>query len=109
MTEASPEKEGGAPRMDTPAQPCRPDMMRAMFADYGRSARIPTLWLYSENDRYFGASQPRAWFDAFVSAGGRGKFIQLPANGDDGHSSFTRNPTAWRPHFEAFLQEVKLR
>jgi dienelactone hydrolase len=100
---------GGGGNPARPAQPCRPDMLRAMFADYGRSARIPTLWLYSENDRYFGVSQPRAWFDAFVAAGGRGSFIQLPANGDDGHSSFTRNPTAWRPHFEAFLQEVGFR
>jgi dienelactone hydrolase len=100
---------GGGNPTARPGQPCRPDMLRAMFADYGRSARIPTLWLYSENDRYFGSSQPRAWFDAFVAAGGRAKFIQLPANGDDGHSSFTRNPTAWRPHFEAFLQEVGFR
>jgi dienelactone hydrolase len=99
---------GGNPKAH-PAQPCRSDMLRAMFTDYGRSARIPTLWLYSENDRYWGSSLPKRWFDGFIAAGGRGSFIQLPANGDDGHSSFTRNPTAWRPHFEAFLQEVGFR
>lgn len=99
---------GGNPK-NHPAQPCRSDMLRAMFADYGRSARIPTLWLYSENDRYWGSSLPKRWFDGFIATGGRGSFVQLPANGDDGHSSFTRNAEAWRPPFEAFLQEVGMR
>jgi dienelactone hydrolase len=98
---------GGGGRPQThPAQPCRPDLLRAMFQDYGRTARLPTLWLYAANDRYFGPRFPREWFDAFVAAGGQGRFIALPAHGDDGHPSFTRNPDAWRPAFEAFLREV---
>jgi len=98
---------GGGGRPAThPGDPCSPDGMQALFAGYGRTARMPTLWLYAENDRYFGARLPRVWFDAFVAAGGRGRFVALPPHGEDGHASFTRNPEGWRPAFEAFLRET---
>jgi dienelactone hydrolase len=95
---------GGGNPTERPGDPCRPDQLRKLFADYGATARIPTLWLYSENDKYFGKEHPQAWFKAFVAAGGKGEFVQLPAHGEDGHGSFTRNPAAWRPAFEAFLR-----
>ena len=98
---------GGGGRPAThPGRPCSPEAMEALFADYGARARMPTLWLYAENDLYFGARLPRVWFDAFVAAGGRGRFVALPPHGEDGHGSFTRNPEAWRPAFEAFLAET---
>lgn len=97
---------GGGNPDQRPGQPCRPDLLQALFAGYGRTARLPSLWLYSANDRFMGPTFPRRWFDAFVAAGGNGRFVALPAHGDDGHSSFTRNPDAWRPPFEAFLSET---
>jgi dienelactone hydrolase len=97
---------GGGNPADRPGDPCRPDLLRKLFAGYGATARIPTLWLYSENDKYFGREHPLEWFKAFVAAGGRGEFVQLPAHGEDGHGSFTRNPAAWRPAFEDFLRRT---
>lgn len=94
---------GGGGRPDThPDDPCRPDLMRQLFASYGETARMPTLWLYSENDRYWGRTLPRQWLQAFVGRGGRGEFVELPAFKDDGHGIFARNPAAWKPAFEAF-------
>lgn len=98
---------GGRPKTN-PGDPCSPERLDRLFAGYGREARLPTLWLYAANDRYFGAQLPRRWFDGFVAAGGRGRFVDLPAHGEDGHGSFTRNPRAWRPHVEAFLRDVGL-
>lgn len=96
---------GGGGRPAThPEQPCRPERLERMFGTYGATAKIPTLWLYSENDRYFGKELPHTWFKAFTDKGGKGKFVQLPAHGRDGHVSFTSNPTAWQPAFEAFLK-----
>ena len=92
---------GGGDPVRRPGDPCRPDQLRKLFAGFS-TARIPTLWLYSENDKYFGKEYPQEWFKAFVAAGGKGEFVQLPAHGEDGHGSFTRNPAAWRPAFEAF-------
>jgi dienelactone hydrolase len=94
---------GGNPK-NRPGDPCRPDLLRKLFADYGATAKVPTLWLYSENDKYFGKEYPQAWFKAFVATGGKGEFVQLPAHGEDGHASFTRNPDAWKPAFEDFLR-----
>ena len=98
---------GGGGRPSThPGQPCSPEAMERLFGGYGATARIPTLWLYAPNDRYMGEHHPREWFEAFRRAGGAGRFVALPAHGEDGHSSFTRNPDAWRPAFEEFLREA---
>ena len=78
--------------------------MQKLFAIYGKTARVPMLWLYSENDRYWGKSLPKTWFDAFVSAGGHAQLVQLPPYKDDGHPSFTGNRTAWSAAFETFLK-----
>ena len=94
---------GGNPT-GRPENPCSPQLLEKTYADYGRSARTPMLWLYSENDKYWGRSYPRQWFEGFIRAGGIGEFVQLPASGRDGHSSFTANPVAWKPHVERFLQ-----
>lgn len=99
---------GGGDPVGRPGNPCRPDLLEKMFAAYGATARIPTLWLYSENDKYFGKENPRKWFNAFMQKAGTGEFVQLPplppSLGDDGHNTFTKNPAAWRPPFEEFLR-----
>src|SRR5580765_555790 len=40
---------GGDPRT-RPGEPCEPFRLAQMFGSYGKSARIPTLWIYAEND-----------------------------------------------------------
>lgn len=96
---------GGNPETQ-PGRPCRPDLLGDLFASYGATAKRTTLWLYSENDLYMGKDAPKEWFDRFKKAGGRGEFVQLPAFGKDGHGSFSSNPTAWKPAFEAFLKSL---
>lgn len=96
---------GGNPKA-RPGDPCSPDRLLALFAGYGATAKIPTLWLYSENDLYFGVEKPKRWFDAFRAKGGQGEFVTLPPFEDDGHRSFTANPNAWRSTVEAFLRKA---
>ena len=60
---------GGNPETQ-PERPCRDDLLKQLFASYGATAKIPTLWLYSENDKYFGKEKPQAWFRAFMERGG---------------------------------------
>jgi dienelactone hydrolase len=95
---------GGGRTLTHPRQPCRPDLLTELFRSYGARARIPTLWLYSDNDQHFGRDLPRIWFKAFTDAGGQGQFVALPSYRDDGHGSFTHNPTTWRPALETFLR-----
>jgi dienelactone hydrolase len=98
---------GGRPESH-PGDPCSPEALGRTLASYGARAKSPTLWLYSENDKYWGKDLPRAWFAGFVRSGGKGKFIQLRPSGDDGHSSFSREPEAWKPAFENFLNDAGL-
>ena len=89
-------------------EPCRPDQMRETFARYGSANRLPTLWMYSANDRVWGPVYPRQWFAAFAQAGGRGQFVDLPADKNNGHYIFNRNAAAWHPAFESFVAGLKL-
>lgn len=86
--------------------PCRPDQMSATLAAYGRSNRLPTLWMYSVNDRLWGPIYPKIWFRDFTDSGGRGEFVTLPADKNNGHFIFNRNPGAWHPAFDQFIQSL---
>jgi dienelactone hydrolase len=98
---------GGGGNPDTsPGNPCAEYLLRELFADYGKKARTPMLWLYSQNDKYFGNEYPPLWCDAFKKEGGVAQYVQLPAHGKDGHGSFTSNPNAWKPHVEPFLKSI---
>lgn len=96
---------GGNPT-ERPENPCSAHRLSALYSDYGAASKVATLWLYSENDRYWGAELPRKWFRGFVDAGGKGEFVQLPPYKDNGHGIFTGNPASWKPAFEAFLQGI---
>ncbi len=95
---------GGDP-IRTPETPCRADLLADTFAQYGRTSRIPTLWLYSPNDRYWGPDLPKAWFARFKANGGNGQFVALPPFHDDGHRSFTGNIEAWTIPVAQFLKQ----
>ena len=94
---------GGNPETH-PGEPCRPDNLERMFGNYGKTAKIPTLWVYTDNDQWMGAKYPKQWFDAFKANGGVGEYLALPANGADGHGVFTRDPAAWRPQVTEYLR-----
>lgn len=95
---------GGGNPETRPGDPCGPEKLKRLFAGYGRSARVPTLWIYTENDLYMGPTLPKDWFDAFVAAGGAGEFTRFPAHGKDGHSLFTQAPAIWAPRLLEFLR-----
>jgi dienelactone hydrolase len=96
---------GGGGNPDTkPQNPCAPWALEKMFSDYGKTARIPTLWIYTENDMYFGPKLPKQWFDAYKATGGSGEYMLFPALGKSGHGFFTLHPEGWRPAVLEFLK-----
>jgi len=96
---------GGGDALTQPQQPCGPYWLEKMFARYGETARIPTLWVYTENDQWMGAKYPVQWHQAFMNAGGNGKFVQFGPDGKDGHYMFSQAPDKWRPLVKSFLME----
>jgi dienelactone hydrolase len=97
--------DGGDP-IKFPERPCGENLIKDTFAKYGASNKVPTLWLYSVNDKFWGEQLPKDWFAAFQKAGGKGQFISLPAYKEDGHSIFRGDLNAWKNDFEKFIKEI---
>ena len=93
---------GGDP-VGRPQNPCSSARLEKVYRDYGVQARVPMLWIYAENDQFFGGKLPREWHAAFVQAGGSAKFVQVPPHGDDGHLLFSQFPQVWQPLVSEFL------
>ncbi len=89
---------------------CREDRLIAAYAALGKTARVPSLWIYTENDLYFGPELARRMFAAYRNEGGVGELRLLPAFAEDGHALFARRGGAaqWRPLLDAFLRKNDL-
>ena len=86
---------------------CAPDELVEETAEFGRASRIPMLWIYSENDTYFGPELAKRMHEAFTAAGGRAEYHMLPPFGNDGHfliDSLDGIPL-WAPLVSKFLDE----
>jgi dienelactone hydrolase len=78
------------------------------FAALGRTSRIPMLWIYAENDKFFRPELAHQMQAAFTDAGGRAELIDAPAFRDDGHTLFSRGIALWTPMVDRFLREQNL-
>jgi dienelactone hydrolase len=88
---------------------CGPDRLVVATGEFGRSARVPMLWIYSENDTFFGPALSRRMHEAYVAAGGRAEYHMLPPFGSDGHfliGSADAIPL-WAPLVDAFLEKIR--
>ena len=47
-----------------PNNNCAPDKLVDATAEFGRTARVPMLWIYAENDTYFGPELTKRMHDA---------------------------------------------
>lgn len=74
-------------------------------SELGRNALVPSLWIYSENDRSIPGPTARAMFAAFTASGGNASLVMLPAYGDNGHS-IVDQPTLFRDELNAFLNRI---
>jgi dienelactone hydrolase len=92
-----------------PEQSCGSAQMRDVMAAYGRTTHVPSLWLYAENDRYWGAEWPRAWHRAYAAAGERTRFVlTAPVADGDGHQLLARGASLWTADVDRFLSELGL-
>ena len=87
-----------------PGQVCGEAQLVEAMARYGSGTRVPTLWIYSRNDRFFGPALARRMHAAFTGSGGSAEFFEAPAVGLDGHGYFARRMDDWAPRVESFLR-----
>ncbi|WP_460907794.1 alpha/beta hydrolase family protein [Paraburkholderia jirisanensis] len=93
---------GGDP-VQHPGVPCEPELLESAYAQFGKTARVPMLWIYTENDQYFGPTYSTAWHTAFVHAGGHADFHMLAPFAENGHTLFARGIDIWEPLVAEFL------
>lgn len=90
-----------------PNHNCRPDQLALAAGTLGRTASTPMLWVYTENDSFFGPDLAHAMWRNFHAAGGRGELVMLPPFGADGHALLNAagGSSIWGPLIAAYLAE----
>jgi dienelactone hydrolase len=100
---------GGDPAAH-PGEPCDPQSLRATFAKFSQTIKVPVLWHYAENDKYFSPRYANEWFSTFQKEGGKGRLVIQPPFGKDGHSLFASSGSIpiWTKAFDAFLVDFNV-
>jgi len=80
-------------------------MMVDGFAELGKATRIPTLWVFAENDSRYTAETIRASYEAFQAAGSKGRLLLSPPIEGDGHFIYQK-PKFWRLGLKEYLKEI---
>ena len=79
---------------------------KALF-QRGASYPRPTLWLYGKGDATFSMEHSRANFEAFVQAGGKGRFYDLPVPDSTPGHLLVLWPERWLPLAVQYLQGLQ--
>nr|WP_279343670.1 dipeptidyl aminopeptidase [Variovorax terrae] len=99
---------GGYPEV-SPGKSCKPGNLTETYRAYGQLAKEPSLWLYAENDLYWGAEAPRQWHEAFKAGGSDTELVQTgPVEGRDGHQLLIYGGKMWSGPLNAFVKKVGL-
>ncbi|HZE91296.1 MAG TPA: hypothetical protein VE029_06245 [Rhizobacter sp.] len=96
---------GGNPEV-TPGSPCSPMQVTRLLDAKAMGSMVPMLWLYWQNDLYWGPDNPRRWHDAWARGGGKAELHTLAAAGEDGHGAMNFDMDHWVPIAEAFLAKL---
>ena len=85
---------------------CDATGLRRAFSGYGHNAKLPSLWLYAQNDQYFPPEIAKTFFAAYTQSGGPAELHILPAFSRNGHTIMDSAPESfWWPSVSDFLRE----
>ena len=100
---------GGNPDI-RPGVPCAVEPVAKVFDMLGKTVKVPVLFHYAENDRYFNPATTKLWFERFTAAGAEAEYVMQPAFGKDGHFLFGElvGVRYWLPAVEKFLAAHKI-
>lgn len=92
---------GGLQTPDCPKE----DVLVNAFKDYGARSRVPTLWLYANNDSLFGPKLVERMQSNYLDGGGDVKLVMFDKFGNDGHWLFSEaaGRVKWLMEMDAFL------
>jgi dienelactone hydrolase len=97
---------GGRDR-DVPGRNCSPDRLIAAAGAFGRTARVPVLLLYAENDTYFPPALSARIAEAYRASGGNLRYELLPPAGTEGHALIDAPAAVWGAPVGDFLSRLQ--
>jgi dienelactone hydrolase len=88
---------------------CAPERLIESAREFGTTARVPTLWIYADNDSYFSPQLAHRMAEAWRAGGGRVDLAIVPAFGLEGHrlAEADNGPAVWAPVVAQFLTRLK--
>lgn len=79
------------------------------YEKFGETARIPTLWIYAQNDGLFNPRLAGKFHEALIGAGGITELIQTTTYDREGYTLFNKGGIErWRPMVNDFLRKTGL-
>jgi hypothetical protein len=78
------------------------------FAEYGSQNKVPSLWMYGQNDSLFSPELVARMHDAFEQAGGHARLVEYAPFKRDSHGMLASRDgqKVWLADTMAFLQQV---
>jgi dienelactone hydrolase len=94
---------------DVAGKNCAPQRLLDSARWSGEKARVPSLWIYAENDSYFPPAVSKGLFDAFRRGGGHAEYKLLPPVGTEGHDAIDAREAVplWGSAVERFLKSLR--
>jgi dienelactone hydrolase len=92
-----------------PNNNCESKKLVEAAREFGRTSRIPMLWIYPSNDAYFGPELSKQVHEAFTGAGAVAEYLLLPPSGSDEHFLID-SPSGiamWAPLVSHFLNSLQ--
>ncbi len=87
-------------------QVCSESNLLETFELMGQGSKIPSLWIYSENDKVFPPAIAQKFYQSYTQKGGKAELKIAPEFGKDGHELFSRaGIPIWVPYVEEFLEK----
>ncbi len=76
---------------------------------FKRGARFPrpTLWLYGDQDPFYSLRHSRSNFEAFLAAGGKGRFESYWVPGQYTGHTVVAHPKLWTDHLTQYLDSIR--
>ena len=98
---------GGALISNCPMEALSQDLA---LKHYAQATKLPSLWLYGENDSKFSTPVWHAMFESYVEAGGRAELADLGKFMPDTHNmmGYPEGQAVWAPKVDAFLGRIGL-
>jgi dienelactone hydrolase len=84
----------------------RDNLLVAAMSAFGKTSRVPNLWVYAKNDKLFDPALVYRMHAAFLAGGADVKLVMLNPLGRNGHAIFD-TPVGrdhWLPEMDAFLR-----